>query len=97
MRVVLGGYRVVFEERARAFDTASANARAEEPPEDAYPGGELPDPRPGERLLLPIINPVWLQYVSHKVGRLLVPWALLLAFVSKRRNRKQHVVLRRGH
>jgi hypothetical protein len=25
---------------------------------------------------------VWLQYVSHKVGRLLVPWALIGALVS---------------
>ena len=26
---------------------------------------------------MPVVNPVWLQYVSHKVGRLFVPWALL--------------------
>ena len=30
----------------------------------------------------PFVNPVWLQYMSHKVGRLLVPWALLGVFVS---------------
>ena len=29
-----------------------------------------------------MLNPVWLQYASHKIGRLLVPWALLVAFVS---------------
>src|SRR5205823_512001 len=29
------------------------------------------------RLLLPGANPVWLQYVSHKLGRLIVPYALL--------------------
>ena len=26
--------------------------------------------------------PVWLQYVSHKIGRLVVPWALVGLFVS---------------
>ena len=31
---------------------------------------------------LPWRNPVWFQYVSHKIGRLLVPYALLAAFFS---------------
>ncbi len=31
---------------------------------------------------MPGLNPVWLQYVSHKIGRLVVPWALLCAFFS---------------
>jgi poly-beta-1,6-N-acetyl-D-glucosamine synthase len=34
------------------------------------------------RLLLPWRNPVWIQYVSHKVGRLVVPWALAGAFFA---------------
>jgi poly-beta-1,6-N-acetyl-D-glucosamine synthase len=31
---------------------------------------------------VPVANPVWLQYVSHKIGRLLVPWALAGAFLA---------------
>ena len=31
---------------------------------------------------MPFANPVWLQYLSHKVGRLLVPWALLALFAT---------------
>ena len=34
------------------------------------------------RLLAPWRNPVWFQYVSHKICRLLVPYALLAAFFS---------------
>ena len=34
------------------------------------------------RLLLPIVNPVWLQYISHKIGRLIVPWALVALLVA---------------
>jgi len=34
------------------------------------------------RLLLPWRNPVWLQYVSHKIGRLVVPYALLTLVIS---------------
>jgi hypothetical protein len=33
-------------------------------------------------LLSPLHNPVWLQFMSHKVGRLLVPYFLLLLFVA---------------
>ena len=33
------------------------------------------------RLLIPFINPIWVQYVSHKIGRLFVPWCLAIALV----------------
>ena len=41
-------------------------------------GIELLEPR----LLMPWRNPVWLQYVSHKIGRLVVPYALLTLMAS---------------
>ena len=34
------------------------------------------------RLLLPWANPVWFQYVSHKLGRLVVPYAMLALIAS---------------
>jgi hypothetical protein len=34
------------------------------------------------RLLVPVANPVWLQYLSHKVARLLIPWALAGALLA---------------
>ena len=40
-------------------------------------------------LLLPWRNPVWIQYASHKIGRLAVPYAMLLLFSAS-------VVLARG-
>jgi hypothetical protein len=82
MRAVLSGHRIVFEERALAFDKASANAQAENRRKTRTLAGNYQILGQEWRLLLPIANPVWLQYLSHKVGRLLVPWALLLAFVS---------------
>jgi hypothetical protein len=33
-------------------------------------------------LLLPWRNPVFIQFISHKVGRLFVPYFLLMLFVS---------------
>ena len=47
MRAVLGGYRVVFEEQAIAFDRASTRRRRRVAAEDAHAGGQLPDSRAG--------------------------------------------------
>jgi hypothetical protein len=33
-------------------------------------------------VLLPWRNPIFVQFLSHKVGRLIVPWALLTLFVT---------------
>ena len=47
MRAVLAGCRVVFEERARAFDRASRRRRRGVAPQDAHARRQLPDPRAG--------------------------------------------------
>jgi len=82
MRAVLNGCRIVFEERAVAFDRASADAAAESRRKTRTLAGNYQILAQEPRLLLPIVNPVWLQYVSHKVGRLVVPWALLALAVA---------------
>jgi cellulose synthase/poly-beta-1,6-N-acetylglucosamine synthase-like glycosyltransferase len=82
MRAVLAGWRVVFEERARAFDSAAPDAAAESRRKMRTLAGNYQLLRLEPRLLLPGVNRVWLQFVSHKVGRLLVPWALLGLFVA---------------
>ncbi len=85
MRAVLRGYRVVFEERAIAFDSASRDAATEARRKTRTLAGNYQILGLEPRLLLPIVNPVWVQYVSHKIGRLVVPWvliALLAASVS---------------
>ena len=82
MRVVLAGRRIVFEERARAFDRAAADGSAESRRKTRTLAGNYQILSLEPRLLLPFLNPVWVQYLSHKIGRLLVPWALLAAFVA---------------
>lgn len=82
MRAVLDGWRIVFEERAQAFDRASADAAAESRRKVRTLAGNYQILAQEPRLLLPIVNPVWIQYMSHKVGRLLVPWALIGALAS---------------
>ena len=82
MRAVLAGWRIVFEDRARCYDTASADAAAESRRKVRTLAGNYQILGQEPRLLLPFVNPVWIQYVSHKVGRLIVPWALVGALVS---------------
>jgi cellulose synthase/poly-beta-1,6-N-acetylglucosamine synthase-like glycosyltransferase len=82
MRVVMAGFRVVFEEGARAFDRAAADADAESRRKIRTLAGNFQILRLEPRLLVPWRNPVWFQYLSHKVARLLVPYALLAAFFA---------------
>jgi len=82
MRAVLNGCRIVFEERAVAFDRASTDAAAESRRKTRTLAGNYQILLQEPRLLIPFVNPVWLQYVSHKVGRLLAPWALVGLFIA---------------
>jgi cellulose synthase/poly-beta-1,6-N-acetylglucosamine synthase-like glycosyltransferase len=82
MRVVLAGKRVVFDERAQAFDRVAPSGAAEARRKVRTLAGNYQILRLEPRLLIPGVNPVWLQYLSHKVGRLLVPWALLAALLA---------------
>ena len=82
MRVVLGGSRIVFEEAAMAYDSTAPDAAAEARRKRRTLAGNYQILAQEPRLLVPFANPVWLQYLSHKVGRLLVPWALVAVFVS---------------
>ena len=79
MRAVLAGWRVVFEPRARAFDVTAPDVAAESRRKTRTLAGNYQMLALEPRLLVPGRNRVWLQYVSHKLGRLLVPWALLVA------------------
>lgn len=82
MRVVLAGRRIVFEERARAFDRVAPDGASESRRKTRTLAGNYQILTLEPRLLLPFVNPVWLQYLSHKLGRLLVPWALAAALAS---------------
>lgn len=81
MRAVLAASRVVFAADARAFDPA-APADVELRRKIRTLAGNYQILRLEPRLLIPFVNPVWVQYVSHKVGRLLVPYALGVLLIA---------------
>jgi len=82
MRVILAGYRVVFEGGARAFDRATSSAPDEFRRKCRTLAGNYQLLRFEPRLLVPWINPIWMQFVSHKMGRLLVPYALVVLLIT---------------
>ena len=82
IRAVLAGFRVAFDDTALALDSTPPDAATEARRKRRTLAGNYQILALEPRLLLPFVNPVWLQYVSHKFGRLLVPWALLGVFVA---------------
>jgi len=82
MRAVFDGRRIVFDEHAVAYDHASEDAATESRRKTRTLAGNYQILVQEPRLLLPVVNPVWIQYVSHKIGRLLVPWALIGLFAA---------------
>jgi cellulose synthase/poly-beta-1,6-N-acetylglucosamine synthase-like glycosyltransferase len=82
MRAVLDGYRVVFSDQAHAFDRAAIDGNAEQRRKVRTLAGNVQILGLEPRLLVPFRNPVWLQYMSHKLGRLVVPYALLVLFAA---------------
>jgi cellulose synthase/poly-beta-1,6-N-acetylglucosamine synthase-like glycosyltransferase len=82
LRIVLKGRRTVFEARAKAYDTVACCAFAEYGRKVRTLCGNYQLIRQLPQLLVPWRNPIFIQFVSHKLGRLVVPWALLAMFVS---------------
>jgi cellulose synthase/poly-beta-1,6-N-acetylglucosamine synthase-like glycosyltransferase len=82
MSAVLRGARCVFEPRARVFDRTPCCAAVEYRRKVRTLAGNVQLLFIAPSLLDPRRNPVWLQFVSHKVARLLVPYALATLLVS---------------
>jgi cellulose synthase/poly-beta-1,6-N-acetylglucosamine synthase-like glycosyltransferase len=82
LRIVLKGKRTVFEPRAKAFDAVACCSEAEYGRKVRTLSGNYQLLTYLPEALFPWRNPIFVQFVSHKVGRLLVPWALMSLFVA---------------
>jgi cellulose synthase/poly-beta-1,6-N-acetylglucosamine synthase-like glycosyltransferase len=78
MRVRLARKRVAFEPEAKAYDRAAESAREFQRKVRTLSGNfQLLALEP--RVLSPLANPSWFAFVSHKLARLAVPYAMLAA------------------
>jgi biofilm PGA synthesis N-glycosyltransferase PgaC len=82
MEVVRAGYRVIFEPLARAFDHAAETTHKEYRRKVRTLAGNYQLVFLRRWLLDPRQNPLYFQFVSHKLSRLAIPWCLLGALVS---------------
>ena len=81
MRLRLEGKRVVFAPGAIAYDEAFQDGK-EFSRKARTLAGNYQLLRMLPQLLVPFRNPSWFELVSHKVCRLLCPWAMLLLVMS---------------
>lgn len=82
MRIVLAGKRVVFDPSARAYDKASASPENEYRKKQRTLAGNYQLLVQMPELLVPWRNPIFVQFLSHKVGRLIAPYCLMALFLS---------------
>jgi cellulose synthase/poly-beta-1,6-N-acetylglucosamine synthase-like glycosyltransferase len=82
LEVALQGKRVVHDERARAFDRFPEKASDEMRRKVRTLAGNFQLATLLPAALLPWRSRVWLKFLSHKLARLLSPWALLGALTA---------------
>jgi poly-beta-1,6-N-acetyl-D-glucosamine synthase len=82
MRIVLGGKRAIFDPAARAYDavTQSPDGEYEKKKRTLTGNYQLFAEVPGS--LVPWQNPIFVQLISHKAGRLIIPYYLAVLFIS---------------
>ena len=82
MRIVLAGKRVIFDPAARAYEVTSQSTESEYERKARTLAGNYQLFAQMPELLAPWRNPIFVQMVSHKLGRLLVPYCLAALFLS---------------
>lgn len=82
MCAIMLGSRCVFEPGAVAYDTPSQNDRDEQIRKRRTLAGSLQLVRLLPGILNPTRNPVWWQFISHKLLRLLSPFAMAGALLA---------------
>lgn len=80
--ILASGQRTVLEPDARVFDKAEQNVSGEYKRKVRTLAGNFQSFKRFPWLFSPRKNPVFLQFISHKVFRLLVPYAMIVAFLS---------------
>lgn len=82
LRIVLAGKRAVFDSSARAYDSVTESPEIEYQKKRRTLMGNYDLLSEMPELLVPWRNPIFVQFMSHKIGRLVVPYCLAVLFVS---------------
>lgn len=82
MRLVLEGYRIRFVQQALAIDIRNSSPDSEYRRKVRTLTGNIQLCLWLPSVLNPLRNPLWLQFVCHKLGRLLTPYAVFAVGIS---------------
>ncbi len=82
MNIIMNSKKVKFESKAIAFDVPSDDLSREKIRKTRTLAGNWQLLELNPSLLNPFKNPIWLQFISHKILRLITPMLLLLILVS---------------
>jgi biofilm PGA synthesis N-glycosyltransferase PgaC len=82
MRIVMQGYRAIYLRSARAFDISSNTAVQELRTRARALAGGLQAVALEPRLVDPKSNPLFLEFVSHRLARLAVPYFFVVSLVA---------------
>jgi len=82
MQAIEQGFRCLIEPGAIAYDTPAQSSQQESVRKRRTIAGAAQLVMNQPRWLLPWKNPIWLEFVSHKIARLASPALLVIAFVT---------------
>lgn len=82
MQVARSGKRVLLDSEAKVWDTLHGDAAAERARKIRTLSGNFQAFVALPWLFLPWVNPLWFQFLSHKVLRLLAPYAMVICLGS---------------
>jgi len=82
LNVVMQGYRCIFDGSAKAYDAVSKDTAQEWTRKVRTLAGNWQLLSLNPSLAVPILNLLWCRFISHKIFRLIVPFALVILLVS---------------
>jgi cellulose synthase/poly-beta-1,6-N-acetylglucosamine synthase-like glycosyltransferase len=82
IQILQSGYRIVFENGAIVYDSPQENISGERKRKVRTLTGNYQSFSRNLWLFSPIRNPIFLQFISHKVFRILVPYAMAFSFIG---------------
>ncbi len=82
IQILKKGKRIILVEGAELYDTAQEDTQKEKQRKIRTLSGNYQSFARNHWLFNPRKNPIWIQFISHKVMRLLIPYFMIIAFVT---------------
>lgn len=82
MNIILKGYRTIFDSKALAYDNISKDFKQEKRRKIRTLSAKWQQLTQYRSLINPLKNPIFFQFISHKIMRMFLPFHLIALFLS---------------